>query len=77
MSSVYGTVWVLCYALRNGGNDVTIGKYVKLTKPYWLEVYTGDEICVTNWMPLPEPPIKFDQDTMLMSKYEKGDYNVD
>ena len=32
---------------------------------------------VHAWLHLPEKPIEFDQDTMLMSKYIKGDYEVD
>jgi len=58
IDSVYGSVWVLVSYVFDGKHYNTLGKYIKTPKPYWIDVLR-DEVQVTHWMPLPEPPSVF------------------
>ena len=55
IDSVYGSVWLLVAFIFDGKQYVGEGKYIKTPKPYWINALR-DEVQVTHWMPLPEPP---------------------
>jgi hypothetical protein len=39
----------------SGKQYVGEGKYIKTPKPYWTDAFRN-EVEVTHWMPLPQPP---------------------
>jgi len=55
IDSVYGSLWVLVSYVFDGKQYVGEGKYIKTPKPYWTDTFRN-EVEVTHWMPLPEPP---------------------
>ena len=58
IDSVYSSTWVLVSYKFDGRQYVAEAKFVKVTPPYWKNVF-GDKMLaneVTHWMPLPQPP---------------------
>ena len=49
-------VYASDYLLGYDGEQVTQVVYVAIKRSYWKELYTDQEVPITHWMPLPDPP---------------------
>lgn len=56
IDSVYGSAWLLVVYMFDGECYVREGKFINTPNPFWINIYR-DEVNVTHWMPLPQPPM--------------------